>query len=263
MLGLVVLVLAGGFALGGFVCGRYAFARARGIRGLRAAIGFDAEPWRATSVLTRLLLTVSGLVGYYTAIAIWIAIALSVTPSTIVDETSMRVTVAPGGPAASAGMLDGDRVISVQNKPISNWSQLKDAVGAHPDDAVSIVVERGGSTRELHVTPHSDGTRARISASPYTTVGTTGIGEALATGFVAPIHVWSAGARGLVRAFDGGADAEMTGPVGVVRETNRASQRTLGDAAKLAGALASYFFYVVLVASAILFPRPRKSVRRA
>jgi len=56
--------------------------------------------------------------------------------------------VAPGSPAATAGMREGDVIIQLADKKISNIEDLTDALGAHkPTDQVTIVVQRiSGST---------------------------------------------------------------------------------------------------------------------
>jgi S1-C subfamily serine protease len=60
--------------------------------------------------------------------------------------------VAPGSPAAKAG-LRGDSIVSVDGRRVSTSNQLADAVARlRPDDRVTLVVVRDGASRTVHVT---------------------------------------------------------------------------------------------------------------
>src|SRR6185369_9070383 len=88
----------------------------------------------------------------------------------IVDETSMRVNIAPDGPAAQAGIQKGDRILNVNGESIRDWDHLKKIVGAHPGEKIDIEVERGDSRVHLFPTPiAADGdTKGKILVGPYT-----------------------------------------------------------------------------------------------
>jgi putative serine protease PepD len=59
----------------------------------------------------------------------------------------------PGGPAADAGLLPGDRIVSVGGRRVREPDDVTAAIdGRRPGDQVTIVVERGGSPRAVDVT---------------------------------------------------------------------------------------------------------------
>lgn len=61
--------------------------------------------------------------------------------------------VAPGSPAAAAGLREGDVIIQIADKKISNIEDLTDILGAYkPADQVTIMVQRSNGTSALNTT---------------------------------------------------------------------------------------------------------------
>ena len=61
-------------------------------------------------------------------------------------------TVADGGPAANAGLRQGDRIVQIGSTPVREPDDVSAAVNARrPNDEVRIVVERGRERRTLSV----------------------------------------------------------------------------------------------------------------
>lgn len=65
----------------------------------------------------------------------------------------VRITdVVSGGPAAQAGLVTGDRIVTIDGKPVEDPDALYELVQARqPGDTVEVVVDRGGSSRTLSV----------------------------------------------------------------------------------------------------------------
>lgn len=59
----------------------------------------------------------------------------------------------PLAPAAAAGLVPGDRIVSIEGTEITEWAQLRDLVSSSPDRPLDVVVEREGSTLDIVVTP--------------------------------------------------------------------------------------------------------------
>jgi len=62
-------------------------------------------------------------------------------------------TVVPGMPAGAAGILPGDRIETVDGKPIRYWEQLEARVRAAPGQTLRLGIRRGSDAEERDVTP--------------------------------------------------------------------------------------------------------------
>lgn len=254
----VVFLVAVVVLFGAYFLGRFAVSRASGVRGFWATLGLRDDAWQGVPLGRRVGASVAGFVGYYVGVAVLVAIGLAISGESTVDEASMRVTVAASGPAAQAGVRSGDRIVSVGGAPTPDWATLKAEVAKYPGTPVAVVVERNGAQESILVTPGESGvSRGKIMVGPPVVRNQVSFATAIGHGFVEPFRVLHAAGRGFVRTFSGAEHPELTGPVGIVRETSRAADNALGDAFRMAGLLAAYFFYIALIVSVLTVPRPR------
>ena len=112
-------------------------------------------------------------------------------PAPVVGE------VVAGGAAERAGLQPGDRVLSVDGRPVESWSALVAEVVAHPGRPARLSVQRGaGGPLELVATPDPVGGVGRI-------------GVVLA---------------GLGQMVTGRQRAELRGPVGIAQEMAKSAR---------------------------------------
>jgi regulator of sigma E protease len=64
--------------------------------------------------------------------------------------------VNPGEPAAKAGLRKGDRIVSVAGQPVVSWPQVVERVRSSPGKPLTVVVQRGGQTRSVTLTPRAE-----------------------------------------------------------------------------------------------------------
>ena len=62
-------------------------------------------------------------------------------------------SVAEDSPAAAAGILPGDRILSVAGRPVASWEELMFAIMSRPDREVEVALRRDGAVRTVQVTP--------------------------------------------------------------------------------------------------------------
>jgi regulator of sigma E protease len=64
--------------------------------------------------------------------------------------------VVPDAPAARAGLRAGDRILSVDGRPLPNWSEFERTVRASADRPLALEVRRGAETFTAEVTPRGE-----------------------------------------------------------------------------------------------------------
>src|SRR5207302_1246787 len=79
-------------------------------------------------------------------------------------------TVLTGNVAEAAGLRPGDRVVSIDGRPIRVWEDLVATVQARPGKNVRLLVSRGAEELEIHLQPRAERQNGqligRIGASP-------------------------------------------------------------------------------------------------
>ncbi|GAB4312097.1 MAG: RIP metalloprotease RseP [Candidatus Sumerlaeia bacterium] len=64
--------------------------------------------------------------------------------------------VTPTGPADKAGLKAGDRIVAIDDRPISNWYELREIVSRNPGMPLRLTIQRDGSTMTREVTVGRD-----------------------------------------------------------------------------------------------------------
>ncbi|WP_222942217.1 RIP metalloprotease [Protaetiibacter sp. SSC-01] len=78
----------------------------------------------------------------------------SVNECVATDATQTECTPSdPAAPAAEAGLLPGDRLVSIAGTEVTDWDQASGIIRSHPEETIPFVVERDGELLTLDVTP--------------------------------------------------------------------------------------------------------------
>jgi regulator of sigma E protease len=100
----------------------------------------------------------------------------------IFPDTGVLVgDLTPGLPASQAGLLKGDRIVSIDGVPMRNRDRLLEAIRGASGRPLRFVIERGGGTLETTITPILEEGRGLIGILPVvpTVVRTYPFGQAL------------------------------------------------------------------------------------
>ncbi len=65
-------------------------------------------------------------------------------------------SLTPGYPAVEAGLMEGDRILSVGGLPVSHWNEMAQIIHGSPGKSVTIEVDRDGTHQTLTVIPRLD-----------------------------------------------------------------------------------------------------------
>jgi regulator of sigma E protease len=236
---LLMIGILGAVAFGG----HHLAARLLQLRGGLLGVKAD-EAYRASSAGRRVLVHLAGPFASYLVLAALFTISFKLGGEAV-PTTTVEVM---DGPARAAGIADGDRIVQIDDWPITEWDEIRPLVMQGPGQAMKIVVERNGAPLTFSVTPDD---RGRIMVRPVVERRPYGLGTALAKGFVQPALVVKSTIAGLLESVVGSETVAM-GPVAVVREVGNARQRSFADGLFMLGLFGAYLWPALLLVESIL-----------
>jgi regulator of sigma E protease len=92
-------------------------------------------------------------------------------------------------PAERAGLKSGDHILSIDDKPVKNWSEMTDIIEANPGKALLFTYQRDKDIKTVNIVPEA--TEATDSAGVVQKIGKIGVGlfyERHEVGFVKAIE---------------------------------------------------------------------------
>lgn len=159
--------------------------------------------------------------------------------------------IQPGGAAEAAGLRPGDRVLSVDGKPVETWQDLVGEVVAHPGRPMALSVRRGDETLAISATPRDEGGRGRLGMAPATRlVPRAGLADAVAKAVSATNQQAASVLAGLAQIVRGKQRAELVGPLGIAQQMARSAR------AGLAPFLGIVWYISIVLALFNLLPIP-------
>jgi len=201
----------------------------------------DKESYANASLTARIATIVAGPLANYFFASVLFFVAL-VIGGELVPSNSTVVEVMKGGAAAAAHMKTGDRVVSIDGKPISTFDEMRRTVLAHPNDHLAVVVDRKGEQLTLDVTPQPKAEKGggQILVQAKTERVPVTVREAAVKSLVAPAIVVDRLVVGLVRIILREEKADLAGPVGIVKIAGSAAERGMDEYLEFLGMLSAY-----------------------
>jgi regulator of sigma E protease len=188
----------------------------RGLRDVEEGTAPDAY-WRAATWKRVAVIAAGPLANVLIAFAILFTVfAVSGGPSQ--HPTSTVAEVAPGTPAATAGLQAGDRIVAVEDTPTASFGEISHLIRSSRGSPVTLTVRRDG--RLVNVGPEPTirrnghwifGFQPAVELVSYTT------GRAAGTAASDLWHVVTGTGAGVAALFSQHGRSDITGPVGIVR----------------------------------------------
>ena len=121
--------------------------------------------------------------------------------------------------AAMAGLVSGDKIISINGEKVQKWNDLVAILKKYPNQEINIEAEHNGVTKEYKMTPVYDEQYGRplIGVSPTYEEYTPSIIEAATMSFEYTKHLILMMLDGLQKIITGAAPPEVSGPIGVAK----------------------------------------------
>jgi regulator of sigma E protease len=199
----------------------------------------DKGSYANASLWARIVTIAAGPLTNYFFASVLIFFGLLIGGKEVPEDGSMKVVVEPG-PALVAGMATGDKVLAVNGEDVHNWKELRKAVSAHPGEAIDVAIERGGQTLHKSVTPEGDKGEGLIHVRMPTHIEPVTIPEAAKMSVVAPPLFVYENVVAIGRVLAGKEKLQVSGPVGIVKETAKQVRIGPGVLLQFLGMLSAY-----------------------
>ena len=132
-----------------------------------------------------------------------------------------------GKPAAQAGLLPGDRILSINGEKISTFDGLVASLAKYPNEQVTLEVQRDGKVSEYKIVSEysEEFKRPLIGVYPQFVKQSLSIFDAAKLSIAYTKNVMVGMINGLVKIFSGNAPADVSGPIGVAQMAGEIAQQ--------------------------------------
>ncbi|MCI5836829.1 MAG: RIP metalloprotease RseP [Veillonellaceae bacterium] len=190
------------------------------------------------SAPARLLVICAGaLMNFVLAYVLITGVFLTNGMSTV-DDRPIVGTILPTATASVQQLEPGDRILAIQNEPVTHWREISPLMQTHRGEVVSLRIERAGEERTIEVIPGEAEGRVVLGIMPNVLQRDLSFGEALREGYNRCVDILRQMYAGLAELVSGKGDASgFAGPLGI---------------AQMAGSVASIGFVNLILFTAIL-----------
>ena len=201
----------------------------------------DKGSYANASLWARVVTIVAGPLANY-VFASFLFFGALIVGVTTADESSMKVIPTPNGPAAHAGLVENDKIVSINSTPVKDWTELQKAVSSHPGEAIDMEIDRSGQTMHIAVTPNAKGAKdeGRILIHPIKKIERLGVKDAAVQSITRPPQVVVGLVVGLTRMILRKDKVEASGPVGITKDMAAAAKDGPGDYLFILAVLSAY-----------------------
>lgn len=208
------------------------------IAGMDPSESLDERSFMSKPVWQRFIVISAGaIMNFVLAIVIFFVVFVGYGLQTPIDAPVIG-QVMKNSPAMVAHFQDGDRIVSIENKPVEKWTDITTMFAPYANQVTNVLVDRGGQSVELSVIPSAaENGRAVIGVYPSMKIQKYSVSEAAVMAVTGTGKIMYGMVDGLGQMVTGKQSAEVSGPIGV---------------AQMAGQVASVGFSYLLQFTAML-----------
>jgi regulator of sigma E protease len=191
---------------------------------------------------TRVIVLAAGSIMNLLLPIVLFAIAFMVPHSVVTGDVVIE-NVAPNSPAAAAGIIAGDTIVSLNEEPINSISDLSLDTSLNLGQEVSLLIRHSsGATEEVHLIPRwkppaGEGAMG-VTVSmpdPVVTRQSDPFWETIPKGVTQCIETFVVFKNEILKWIIGATPVQVTGPVGIAQLTGEVAQAGLSPLLQFAG----------------------------
>jgi regulator of sigma E protease len=135
--------------------------------------------------------------------------------------------VAPGSPAAEAGLKEGDRFVSIGGESVKSSAQVTEYIRNHDAQPISIVVNRDGANTQINTDERRMNGRLGFTVAEMFPLHTASLGSAAKYAYDSNIQILRLTGKALGQVFTGQRSVRNTisGPIGIYQAAQQSVER--------------------------------------
>lgn len=183
--------------------------------------GFSRKPVWARAVV----IAAGSLMNFVLPVLLFTIVFLANGIETVSDKPMIGALI-PGKPAIQSGLSVGDKIVKVNGTTVATWREVVETIRVSKDSLQLELVTAAGSPRTVTMIPEIDAKsgRALIGIVPVIDKQKLGFFDAASRAFNQTIVIAGKMLTGLGQMFTGKAEADIAGPIGVMRLTGEMAQ---------------------------------------
>lgn len=196
--------------------------------------GFSQKPIWARAVV----IAAGSLMNFVLPIFLFTIVFLSNGIETISEKPIIGALI-PDKPAIQSGLSAGDRILKVNGKPVGNWQEVVESIRVSKDSLTLEMMTQAGKSRTVTMIPEIDkkSGRSLIGIVPVIDRQTLGFVDSVSRAAQQTVAIAGKMLTGLGQMFIGKAEADIAGPIGVLRLTGEMAQHGFIPLLQFAGFL--------------------------
>ena len=183
--------------------------------------GFSRKPVWARAVV----IAAGSLMNFVLPILLFTIVFLANGIETVSDKPMIGALI-PGKPAIQSGLSVGDKIVKVNGTSVATWREVVETIRVSKDSLKLELVTAAGNPRTVTMIPEIDAKsgRALIGIVPVIDKQKLGFFDATSRAFNQTFVIAGKMLTGLGQMFTGKAEADIAGPIGVMRLTGEMAQ---------------------------------------